>query len=316
MAKVNGSLLITAEGMEVGHIPPCRQDDAVGSFFNMKVAAERRNDRFYALPELYSKRFSYGDFYTEIYKSWKEFHANPALSHIKLNTFQQIHSFSQYPNLWGVEAEEDFGKTEEPRAHSGFCNPQGFVDFVGNVESWEEWHRVWLVEHQEEIDWKHATNGWLPRQDLILAILKREVSKKLEEDYDKEEANHRYEQIPETNMVHEFHDYVMGHQGDRLQGYASSIGGEICRKNYYRYEAELSDMERQYAKSMREIYSIVNKSGVLQFISIDFKHGYFEFHDERGEHQGEFRFDGSYNSGAESDHSLKTIAQWRKRVGM
>ena len=37
----------------------------------------------------------------------------------------------------------------------------------------------------------------------------------------------------------------------------------------------------------------------MQFISIDFGHGMFEFHDENGEHQGEFRFDGSQNYGIE-----------------
>ena len=98
-------------------------------------------------------------------------------------------------------------------------------------------------------------------------------------------------------------------------GYASKIGGEICRCNYYTYEAELSDMERQFAKSIREIYSIVNKGGLEQFISIDFGHGMFEFHDKNGEHQGEFRFNGTLNSGVEADHRLKSLEQWRKEKG-
>jgi len=79
--------------------------------------------------------------------------------------------------------------------------------------------------------------------------------------------------------------------------------------------AELSNLERQYAKSLREIYSIMNKDSKLQFISIDFAHGMFEFHDENGEHQGEYRFDGSYNSPKQPDHSFKCMKQWHKQTG-
>lgn len=101
-----------------------------------------------------------------------------------------------------------------------------------------------------------------------------------------------------------------------MEAYASKIGGEICRYNYYTYEKELSNLERQYAKSLREIYSIVNRNGNLQFISIDFGHGMFESHDENGKHQGEFRFDGcTSNKGSSANHDLKCVSQWRKKRG-
>lgn len=316
MAKVKGSLLLTAEGMEIAHVAASGQDEAVNAFFVMKAEAERRHDRFYSLPDLYTHQFSYGDFYTGfMYRAWPDFHADAILSHITQATHQLIQSFSQCPKLGSVTSEADFATKEYPHAHSGFCNVQGFSDFVQSEDDWEEWHRCWYAGHQTEVDWSETGNDWLPRQDLILDILRREIKRKYLADYDNEEAERLFNQITDADMVHVFHREVMGHKGDGKEGYASAIGGEICRCNYYIYEAELSDMERQYAKSMREIYSIINKEGKLQFISIDFGHGMFEFHDENGEHQGEFRFDGSPNSGIETDHRLKSIEQWRKQTG-
>jgi hypothetical protein len=316
MAKVKGSLLVTAEAMEISGIAADSQNKAVGDFFTMKTEAERKHDRFYALPDLYTHQFSYGDFYAGfLYRSWPDFHANGALANIKQNTFQLIQSFSQCPMLENVASEDDFEQKELPHAHSGICNPQAFTDYVGDWDAWEEWHKQWYTTHPEDIDWSDAANGWLPRQDLIMAILKRELLVKFMEAYTEEKAKEMVAAIPDVNVVHEFHSRVMGHQGSKLAGYASAIGGEICRCNYYSYEAELSDLERQYAKSMREIYSILNKDGRRQFISIDFGHGMYEFHDENGEHQGEYRFDGSYNANKESSHNFKCMDQWHKQTG-
>lgn len=317
MAIVKGSLLVTAEAMELAGIPADCRDQAVSDFHRMKTEAERRHDRFYALAELYGHQFSYGDFYSGLlYRSWPDFHADLVLASISQKTHQLIQAFSQCAMLPPLNSEVDFQKKEMPHAHTGYCNPQGHADYVGNMPAWEEWHREWYTVHPQEIDWSGAANDWFPRQDLILEILRRELLVTfLEEGMDSEEAKKAVAAIADENVAHEFHDKVMKHKGDALEGYAKKIGDEICCCNYYTYEAELSDMERQYAKSMREIYSIVNKDGKEQFISIDFGHGMFEFHDEDGEHLGEFRFDGSQNSGIEADHRLKSLVQWRKRMG-
>lgn len=317
MVAVKGSLLVTAEGMELSYVPDVNRDKAVGDFHRMKTEAERRHDQFYALPDLFSHQFSYGGFYTGLlYRAWPEFHADQVLASISQNTHQMIQSFSQCIKLPVIAKEADFQQKEQPHAHTGYCNPQGYGDFVGNIPAWEVWHRKWYTAHPQEIDWSTAMNDWFPRQDLTLHILKRELLAKLGEDgLMREESKQVVAAIAVGNIAHEFHDKVMKHKGDALEGYASQIGGEICRCNYYTYEAELSDMERKYAKSLREIYSIINKNGKEQFISIDFGHGMFEFLDENGAHKGEFRFDGTQNSGAEVDHGLKCLTQWRKKMG-
>lgn len=315
---MKGSLLVTAEAMELASIPAESRDQAVDDFHRMKTEAERRHDQFYALQELFSHQFSYGDFYNGlIYRAWPDFHADKVLASISQRTYQLIHAFSQCVMMFmPLNSEADFQQKEQPHAHTGYCNPQGLAGYVGNMPAWEEWHREWYRTHPQEIDWSHATNDWLPRQDLVLGILRRELKVKfVEEGMEPEEAELAVATIGDESVAHEFHDRVMKHKGGVMGGYALEIGGEICRCNYYNYESELSDMERQYAKSMRQIYSIVNKNGKEQFISIDFGHGMFEFHDENGEHQGEFRFNGTLNSGIEADHGLKSLAQWRKKTG-
>lgn len=317
MAAVKGSLLVTAEEMELAYVAVAGRDQAVGDFHRMKTEAERQHDRFYALIDLYSHQFSYGDFYTGLlFRPWPDFHTDHILSSISQKTYQLLQSFSQCIMLPSIDNEADFMQKEEPHAHTGYCNPKNYKDFVNCVSAWEVWHREWYATHPQDIDWSNATNDWLPRQDLILKILKRELHAKFVEDgLTPETAKQKVAAITDKKIVHEFHDKVMGHKGDDLEGYASQIGGEICRCNYYTFEARLSGFEQQYAKSLREIYSIVNKDGKIQFISIDFSHGMFEFHDENGKHQGEFRFDGSPNYGIETDHGLKCIELWHKQTG-
>ena len=66
MTAVKGSLLVTAEGMELAHVADVSRDQAVGDFHRMKTEAERQHDRFYALIDLFSHQFSYGEFTVRI----------------------------------------------------------------------------------------------------------------------------------------------------------------------------------------------------------------------------------------------------------
>lgn len=317
MAKGYGNLLLTEEGLETAHIPVNKREDAVLGFYRMKSEAERCHDHFYALASVFSHKFSYGTFYPHFCNmSWDAFQACESLKGIGQRVFDLMQGFCQNPSVSTLRDEAVFARKDEPRAHTGYSNPKPFSVFVGDRTAWELWHREWYTAHPSEIDWSFSANDWLPRQDLILEILKRELlSVFLEDGLTLEEAKIAVEDIADGNVALFFHDMVMRHKGDAIEGYASQIGGEICRCNYYTYEAVLSDMERRYAKSLREIYSIVNKDGYRQFISIDFGHGMFEFHNEKGEHQGEFHFDGSYNSPIEIDHSFKCMDQWHKQTG-
>lgn len=317
MAKGYGNLLLTEEGLETAHIPEDKREDAVVEFYSMKSEAERCHDRFYALESVFSHAFSYGYFYPHFCNmSWDDFQACESLKGIGQRVFDLMQGFCLCPSVATLRDEAAFIGKDEPRAHTGYSNPKPFPVFVSGRTAWEKWHREWYTAHPTDIDWSEAINDWLPRSDLVLGILKRELlSKFIEDSGDEEVAKRKLESIADKNIVHEFHGQVMAHKGDALEGYASKIGGEICRCNYYTFEKELSSLEHQEAGSLREIYSIVNRYGLQQFISIDFGHGMFEFHNEKGEHQGEFRFDGSYNSPIELDHGFKCMEQWHKQTG-
>lgn len=308
MVKVKGSLLLTAEELETTHIPEKERDAAVFGYYEMKSKAERYNDRFYALAAVYSHPFSYGAFYPDfVNMSWDEFKACESLHGISQTTFQMMQSFFKCPNMTTLEGWDNFLEKEDPRARTGYCNPSGTPEFVNNLASWEEWHRKWFVEHQEQIDWNGVENEWLPRPDLVRGILRRELIVHL--------GDEKADSIDDAHVVSSFYESVMKHKGPEIAAYASRIGGEVCSCNYYVREPELSRMEQLEVNSLREIYSILNRIGERQFISIDFKHGMFELLNEKGDHRGEARFDGTPNAEIETDHSLKCLDQWRKQTG-
>lgn len=309
-----GSLLMTIGGLEIAHIPLAARERAIIDFYDMKQTAERNNDHFYALSTIYSYSFSYGSFYPNFFNmSWPEFHACQNMKGVSQRAFQLMQNFCQNPDVETLETVEDFKTKIEPHALTGYRNVQGNCEFVANTQDWERWHRNWYIVHPQDIVWENEQNQLFPKVKVIITILRRELMKKFENEGTLEKAQKRVSQIEDSDVANAFHGLVMKHKGDELEGYASQIGREICNCNYYKYEDQLSDMERQYAKSLREIYSIINKDGKMQFISIDFKHGMFEFHNEDGEHQGEYRFDGTLNSGKDLSHNLKSIEKWYRQ---
>lgn len=314
MGKDRGSLLVNAVGLETALIPENIRDNAVRDFYLMKSEAERHHDRFYALSEVYCHQYSYGTFYPYfVNMSWADLQAFDSLKGISEMTFEMMQGFCQMPDMKTIEEETEFQRAEHPHAYSGYSNAQAFPDFVGNLSEWEEWHRKWYMDHPSDIDWSRAKNEWFPCPDIITNIFRRELLKKFRENHTNEEAKQMLNQIAANELVNEFHDKVMRHKGDEMEAYASEIGSEICVRNYYRSETDLSLLEQRTVGSHRKIFSILNSDNNQQFISIDFLHGMFEFHNEHGDHLGEYRFDGSYNSGGISDHSLQCLEQWRRQ---
>lgn len=308
MGQINGSLLILPKSLETSNIPEQQRDKVIVDFFEMKTVAERNNDRFYTLVDLYSCKFSYGPFYPGfINMSWEQFSTIASLKGISQNTYQVMNTFWPQVDFKPLDSPCSFQKKEEPRAFSGFFNFAMLKDFVNNIPNWELWHRAWYLSHQQKIDWTCVQNDWFPRPDLVKIILRRELVNTV----GLEAAN----KISESNLENSFHDLVMKKKGHEIAAYSGQIGEEICIRNYYKFEPELSSLEQQRANSLRKIFSIINRYGCMQFISIDFKHGMLEFHNDKGDHLGEFRFAGTQNSGPEVDHSLKCVDEWHRMNG-
>lgn len=307
MKVVKGNILIATEGFETANINEYNRDRAVRDFYEMKSNAERNNDRFYALESLFTHQFSYGEYYPGFMNlTWQEFQSKNSLKGIEETTYELMHTFCQCPSITQLCDEHTFLQKDEPRVFAGYCNPQKRTSFINNKDNWEEWHRTWYVAHQDKIDWHNVNNKWFPRMDLINAIIMRELYANLKES--------EIQSIDKNKFVVAFHEKVMRKQGCNLSAYAESIGSEICVKNYYKEEIELSKIEQQAAgNSLRKVFSIINSCGEQQFISIDFKHGMFEFHDGKGCHLGEYHFDGTYNADSDSTHDLKCLDQWRRQ---
>ena len=303
MAK--GSLLVMSECLETADIAEIERNEAVCSFYEMKSEAERQGNRFYALSTLFSHHFTYGEFYPAfINMSWPEFRECKTLKGINQISFEMMRAFCMNPNINILETKEEFLAKEQPQTTSGYQNANDDEYFVNTMTDLENWQIWWYRTHNEFIDWTGA-NAWFPRLDLILRLLRRELIDLLGQEY--------ADTITDCNLVNVFYEKVMKHKGTEIEAYASKIGEEVCLCNYYKFETELSTMEQQQCHSLRKIFSIINYAGRVQFVSIDFRHGMFEFHDEYGRHLGEYRFDGSLNSGAAADHNLCSIERWRRK---
>lgn len=305
MSQIKGHLLVTEASLETISIDKAERDRCVLDFFYMKERAEREHDRFYALESLYTHNFSYGLFYPNFANlTWEDFHNCRSFEGISQTTHQLLTGFCQNLGFKSIGSRADFNRLNEPRTESGFRNNTQ-IDLVHDIASWENWHNEWYRGHQDRIDWSLANNDWMPRPDRIIKILREELYSNLDVKI--------VDSITDVDVPLAFHDKVVRTQGDRIHAYANSIGTAICSANYYKEEPELSSMEQRACESFRKIFSIINQYGKQQFISIDFAHGMFEFLDENGTHQGEYHFDGTFNSPADSSHSLRCISQWRSR---
>ena len=192
----------------------------------------------------------------------------------------------QYPRPFKtISSNSEFNRIPEPKTNGGFEITPLPAHYIYNVSTWRDWRIDYFSHNPDQIDWHKATNKLLPEPQDTLEIMQRELK------------YFSYEST--TSIVRSFHGLVLS-KGSDMEAYIAAIGSEICRVNYYIEETELSSREQQRARSLRKIFSIM-REGHKQYISLDFEKGRFEFFNERGEHQGEFYFDGNCSSEPRTD---------------
>lgn len=309
-----GNILITKEGAEVSQISSSCLDSCVRAFYEMYYKAMESGDRFYVLEAMMAEQYSYGEYYPAfLHLDWESFHNIPSLSAISFSTYYFImNALTNLPRK--IDGEISFSHLEEPRGKGGFQYPGCKVDFIYDIPKWNSWHHNFLLSHPQVIEW--TMHSFLPNISKTLEIIEEELVLHLgEEEIDKRLKNkdfHIEEKFDKPLKGNAktllFHRDVMSiyPAGGGRQGYCMKIGKAICECNYYQYEAELSSKEQQLCGSQRSIFSVL-KEGHKQYISIDFEKGMFEFHNERGEHLGEFHYDGTQNGKARVDHNLHSI---------
>lgn len=250
--------------------------------------------------------YSFGSIYELLYGSWGDFVRKDSLKGITQNTYQMIAPLlMQHPELGGELADMEWDRKKSPKVSYGMCPGVGGDDYVRDTKAWQDKRAKYYASHQGEYRWQESDDDFLPNRLWSDKILKDEIEKhgclKM---YEKEENDKN-----KNALAAAFHDGVVKKKGCELAAYIEEVGGRVCKANYYQYESDLSAKEQLAAKgrSLRKIYSILNRNGKKQYISLDLRHGMMEFHDEKGTHLGEFRFTGVKNSEAESSHDLQTL---------
>lgn len=322
-----GNLLYIIKGMEVSAIPEEKRDTSVKELAELVDFARKENDNCYLEKGMNQHKFKYGNFFIDfVFANWKELCKKDGFKGIQQKTFQLLYnSCTAKPSLGKEIPTEEFESNKKPSAKAGLDIPNiGIEDYTYNYPDWKRRKNEYLQLHQDEIDWKKAEDSFLPFRCFSDGILYGEIEKhnkqqelkdelrKIEGISKKEGYKWNEDTIRSKAIANVFHEKIMRMKGNDLFVYACEIGKKICLGNAYVHDEELSRMESKATGQNRYIYRILNSNKELQYISIDTRHGMFEFHDKNGDHLGEYRFNGEFNSDPESDHSFKSIRKHKK----
>lgn len=287
---IGGSILLTEEGLDFRKIDQAQIPSVFSCFCLMVDKAHQEADRLYYV-------YSAG---CNLYELSFGLNANvlPRIGQTALQLLQN--TFHNHPNA--ISNENDFSSKPNPRTYGGFkysgCPQDGYIYDGPTIDSW---HTEWLRLHPEQIQWELGNNCVFPRPDLVISILSFEVKG-----------------VSEVNeIVNKFHDSVKCLDERQRRARAIEIGAKICLSNYYTREIELENLERHHGNYHAEFIYSIKREGQFQFLSIDTRHCMFELCDDKGDHLGELRFDGSLNGqGTTSvNHSLRCVDEWKRKTG-
>lgn len=300
-----GNLFFINESLEFANFHPEQRDIKFINFCKAMNLAKLDKDNLYATEDIFTIQYSYGNVFNDLfYKSWSEIKTNPNLTGISSTAHSLFQSilFAVPSMISVIKSYEDFlsAYQEQNFGHTGIEQEKiAYKPFICCSDTWNEWKSRWLAKNQKLINWEVTEHPFLPNKKISDQILLREIIKHGKES----ELVEKYE----NKIGLAFHQEIMKHKGSQIEAYTLEIGTAIVESNYYRHETELSRAEQLKAHSPRNIFSLISSNGSIQYISLDHAHGMFEFHNSLGDHLGEFKFDGSYNSKAEVDHSLRTL---------
>ncbi len=317
-----GELYVLHQSFELSHIDQNNRDKVVLDYCECLNKIIKNKDSLYADEEIDSYKYSYGDLYNGfIYKPWRDFEIDPNLKGITLNTYNLFYeSLYPFPGLINDKIDQDIFFeffNDEHLGFNGFDFPDKKEPYVFSDESWNNWYINWKQEHPDEIDTSDIDDVFLPRKEFSLNLLKKEIisqipkkehtSKLLKEGLTPEEIAENLIKNHDNDVGLAFHHEIMKHNSrGELMAYAERIGAAILNANFYKFEFLLTSSESKAFGSLRRIYSL-ELDQKKQYISIDFEKGMFEYHNCKGIHLGEYRFDGTLNKKAESNHNLRTL---------
>lgn len=290
--------------LDIGRLAPAKKDSCILDFLGMIDCFRKNHVSICKEKGFDSHEYPYGTAHILFYLPWSETHTNKELDGISQNVYQMMSSsLTQYPGIGREIEDSDWDKKDEYKADFGLAvfNPVPNRYFTTSRD-WHDGRANYYRSHQQEFEWPEISDLFLPNKSYSDSLLQSEI------DRHRELAGYaQYIAELDGEPLHiRFHKGIMAHKGAGIAAYVEAIGTRICEANFYRHEAELSKAERALSHSPRKIFSMVNREGKRQFISLDFAHGMFEYIDPHGDHIGEYRLTGEFNSAAETDHGFKS----------
>ncbi len=179
----------------------------------------------------------------------------------------------------------------------GFENTAGIAEFVHDEKSRNDLLIQYCIRNNRLINWAKYNHPFLPNiyfSNLYLADKTKKLS----------DSNKTKKEIMELSKFYCDKGYIEDCENGAKIANADSVGTEVARRNFYSYEAAISrEEEKLRGGSMRKIFS-VSKDNEKMYLSIDFEKGNaFEWCNYKGEHLGEFRFNGEENGSNTRDDS-------------
>lgn len=293
------------KGLELDKISENNRDKSFQKFAYLIDFFHKTKVKVCMQDGLINHRFSFGTIYDLFYSPWSTISQEDSLKGISQATYQMVISmYMQHPSLGKEMNDEEWAKKEMLKVHYGILKIDREKNYVTEQKEWQKFRASYYASHPGCYEWKDNDDDFLPNRLYSDKLLEVEILNSVH----KEEYENAQKDKRKNVLSIFFHDYVMKAQGPNIAAYTKKIGELICTANYYKYEHDLSVRESNHNRhSMRAIYSTLNRNGEKQYISLDFKHGMFEYHDKKGKHLGEFRFTGLKNSEGETSHDLTTL---------
>lgn len=287
----SGNIFIDGKGIDVSKIDVGQRNQVLNDFFEMSCCAEAYGDTFFRINEQ-----KWDDFYNTLY-------TEPYWKGVSTNIINGLQNDFRKPNL--LDSKADFNQKSDPKTNGGLeYQEHPATNYIFDTGTWNKWHYNWLYCHPECIIW--GKNVLWPRLDLVINKLKEELKK-------------RKISIPtkDNDIGNAFHEGIMKHLNERdLKSYATLLGSTLCKYNYYHRETDLEKLEQENGNANAETIFSIKKAGKYQFLSIDTRHGMLELCDDKGDHLGEYRFDGTPNGRktTEADHGLRCVKKWKRII--
>lgn len=298
-----GNLIITAEGLEIRDIPKERRGDSVRKFVEFVCDIDDMNEDYVRISgDVANHQFSYGNIYSNL------FYANPQdLKELGIDgrVYQLMSQNIWRPSFCTYKADKEWEKVEQPKGYTGFegsaisLSPYFYVIHP----DWLKYKADYYSQHHDEIPWDDMHKEYLSNPHYLLCKLEDKIKEiGLGEEYKTRYKSHGLDKLTAdslpsrlkiaADMIHEFARDL----GGNIHAFAEEIGRLYAEANYFEHEADLSSSERvANGDSLRSIYSLYGQDKNVLYISVDFKHCMLEHHNEVGDHNGEYRLDGTSN---------------------